>query len=125
MKTLRLEIDGRVVEGTVASAKGTLWVHVDGETYSIDRVRSGARKGKRGGGAGHPGEITAPMPGKIIKVTVASGETVGANQVLLIMEAMKMEYTLKAQAAGKVAEVCCVPGQQVALGQTLMKLDVT
>ena len=124
MKTVRIEIDGRMLEGTVAYAKGVLWLHVRGETYAIDRTRSSARKGKRGAASGHPGEVMAPMPGKIIKVSVSAGEAVAEHQVLLIMEAMKMEYTLKAQAAGRVAEVRCESGQQVSLGQVLMKLDV-
>ena len=122
LKTIRLEIDGRSVEGTIASAKGTLWVHVGGETYAIESGRS-SRKGKRGGASGNPGEIVAPMPGKIIKVNAAKGDSVEPQQVLLIMEAMKMEYTLKAQAAGKVSEISCEPGQQVTLGQILMKLE--
>lgn len=123
MKKLSFEIDGRQVEGTVAFARGTLWVHLNGETYTFETPRRENRRGGKGAGATHPGEIAAPMPGKIIKILVKPGEAVTAHQVLLVMEAMKMEYTLKAQVDGKVESVGCEAGQQVALGQILVKLD--
>lgn len=125
MKKMSFEIDGKNVEGTVAYSRGTLWVHMDGETFTYEPERKGGRRGGRGsGGAINPGEIAAPMPGKIIKILVQKGDKVSAHQVLLVMEAMKMEYTLKAQADGVVSEISCEPGQQVALGQVLAKLEV-
>lgn len=124
MKKLAIEIDGRMVEGSVVSAKGVLWVHLEGETFVYEPPRRGRRGGKGSAGAANPGEIVAPMPGKIIKILVGPGDKVSAGQVLLVMEAMKMEYTLKAQADGDVAEVRCEPNQQVTLGQVLVKLEV-
>jgi biotin carboxyl carrier protein len=64
------------------------------------------------------------MPGKIIKILVEPGSKVTTGQVMLVMEAMKMEYTLKAQAEGIVEKIECAPGQQVALGQLLVKMEV-
>jgi biotin carboxyl carrier protein len=125
VKRVTVEIDGKTVEGFVAQAKGVLWVHLAGETFAIDKnaEKRGRRAGRGGGASANPGEITAPMPGKIIKLLTKAGEEVKAQQVLLVMEAMKMEYTLKAQVDGKVALVACVAGEQVTLGQTLMKLE--
>ncbi len=59
------------------------------------------------------GGCIAPMPGKVVELRVAEGESVKAGQVLLIMEAMKMEHTVTAPQDGTVAEVSVVAGDQV------------
>jgi len=59
------------------------------------------------------GGCLAPMPGKVVEVRVAEGETVAAGQVLAIMEAMKMEHRVTAKEAGVVKEVRVSAGQQV------------
>jgi biotin carboxyl carrier protein len=107
----------------VAFANGTLWVHMDGETFTFESPKRQARG--KAAAAANKGEITAPMPGKIIKIMVKKDETIAAQQVLIVMEAMKMEYTLKAQLAGRVAEILCEAGQQVTLGQRLARLEET
>jgi biotin carboxyl carrier protein len=63
------------------------------------------------------------MPGKVTKVFVAEGQQVEVGQALLVMEAMKMEYTLKAQVSGAVKEVRVKEGQQVELSQLLVKIE--
>lgn len=123
MKKLTLDINGQMLEGHVASSRGTLWVHMNGKTFVYEPPRRQSRKGSKSATA-HPGEVSAPMPGKIIKTLVKSGDKVQIGQVLIVMEAMKMEYTLKAQTEGVVSEVNCEASQQVALGQVLVKLDV-
>lgn len=125
IKKLALEIDGEKIQGSVAFARGVLWVHIGGRTFTYEPPERAGRRGKhRGAVTANPGEIAAPMPGKIIKLMVKPGEKVAADQVLVVMEAMKMEYILKAQVDGLVAEVSCEPGQQVSLGEKLVKLDI-
>jgi acetyl/propionyl-CoA carboxylase alpha subunit len=67
-----------------------------------------------------PGSLHAPMPGRVIRVEVAPGETVEAGQPLIVLEAMKMEHTLKAPHDGTIAEVDCSPGDQVEAGAVLV-----
>ena len=124
MRSVILEIQGKKVEAMTAYAKGVLWIHMNGETYTYEEPKRGRRGSKTGAAAANPGEILAPMPGKIIKIAVQAGAKVSAQQVLLVMEAMKMEYTLKAQSDGVVSEVNCAANDQVTLGQLLIKLDV-
>jgi acetyl-CoA/propionyl-CoA carboxylase biotin carboxyl carrier protein len=65
------------------------------------------------------GTVTAPMPGTVLELRVTEGDAVAEGQVLGMMEAMKMELSLKAPFAGTVTAVEVDVGHQVALGATL------
>jgi propionyl-CoA carboxylase alpha chain len=67
-----------------------------------------------------PGSLLAPMPGKVIRVEVGPGDEVTAGQVMIVLEAMKMEHTLRAPHAGTVIEVDCSPGEQVEANAVLV-----
>jgi 3-methylcrotonyl-CoA carboxylase alpha subunit len=62
------------------------------------------------------------MPGKVLRVLVEAGATVQAGDALVILEAMKMEQTVRAHASGRVAAVLVKPGDIVAPGQTLIQM---
>ena len=72
---------------------------------------------------GGSGQVTAPMPGKVIAVLVSAGQTVKAGEPLVITEAMKMEHSLTAPRDGTVAELLCSVGDQVAEGVELLRLE--
>jgi 3-methylcrotonyl-CoA carboxylase alpha subunit len=61
------------------------------------------------------------MPGRIIAVHVAAGKMVEKGTPLIVLEAMKMEHTLKAGHAGKIEHVGCKPGDQIREGQELLR----
>jgi 3-methylcrotonyl-CoA carboxylase alpha subunit len=70
------------------------------------------------------GRLSAPMPGKIIAVLVEAGAVVEKGRALLIMEAMKMEHTIFAPAAGVVESILYAIGDQVAEGAPLLSLTL-
>jgi len=70
------------------------------------------------------GRLSAPMPGKVVSFFVQAGDAVKAGQPLAVMEAMKMEHTIAAPADGEVAELLFAPGDQVAEGDELLRLNV-
>jgi biotin carboxyl carrier protein len=68
-------------------------------------------------------EVTSPLPGAVLEVKVAPGQEVSPGQVLVILEAMKMENEIIAPRAGRVAEVAVAPGQSVSAGDLLVSLE--
>lgn len=69
-----------------------------------------------------PGAVHAPMPGRILKVFVEAGQAVTLEQPLLIMEAMKMEYTLASPRNGRVGEIRVKEGDQVSEGGLILEV---
>ncbi|MCY1162747.1 MAG: acetyl/propionyl/methylcrotonyl-CoA carboxylase subunit alpha [Pseudomonadota bacterium] len=77
-----------------------------------------------GHGPAEGGRLTAPMPGKVVSFAVKAGDKVSKGQALAVMEAMKMEHTIAAPADGTVLEILYAPGDQVAEGAELLKIEV-
>lgn len=92
-------------------------------------------EGRLGGGPARPasprpasaasvaGGVTAPLSGRVLRVAVAAGDAVEAGQLLLVLEAMKMENEINAPRAGTVRELPVAEGAQVAEGDTLAVLE--
>ena len=72
--------------------------------------------------AGAPGAVKAPMPGTVISFKVSQGQAVKRGDVLLILEAMKMENEIVAPADGSVKTLCVAAGASVKAGETLVEL---
>lgn len=90
---------------------------IDDRTRAI-RAMTGASAAPKG-----PKRLKAPMPGLVLRVEVAAGDTVRAGQGLVIVEAMKMENELRAEVAGRVVKVHVAPGEAVAKDQVLLDLE--
>jgi biotin carboxyl carrier protein len=76
------------------------------------------------GSAVEKGSLVAPMPGNVIRLGAAVGDTVTAGQPLIWLEAMKMEHTITAPADGVLAELNVDTGHQVEVGAVLARVDV-
>jgi biotin carboxyl carrier protein len=88
-------------------------------TARIERKQTGRRRGRE-----HvEGVLAAPMPGKVVKVSVAAGETVTKGQDLVVVEAMKMEIKISAPAEGRVRAVHVAAGDPCDAGQVLVEMD--
>ena len=115
---------------TIGDARATGRVFIDGDTFHVfclghalafewQNLLAHAADAEHG-----EGRLTAPMPGKVIAVLVEPGTVVEKGTPLIVMEAMKMEHTIGAPAAGVVSEVLYAVGDQVADGAQLLVLDV-
>ncbi|MBO9665844.1 MAG: acetyl-CoA carboxylase biotin carboxyl carrier protein subunit [Bdellovibrio sp.] len=118
---IKIRIDGVDHKAQAQMLKGTLWLHVNGRTLTMD-AGTGQKSRKKSGAGGSSDTVVSPMPGKVTKILVNVGTEVAAGQAVLVMEAMKMEYTLKSEIAGTIASVGCEVGEQVVLGKTLVKI---
>jgi 3-methylcrotonyl-CoA carboxylase alpha subunit len=98
---------------------GDILIFEDGFAHKA----SFAPKRESGGATAADGAILSPMPGKVIAVDVAQGETVTKGQRLLVLEAMKMEHALTAPFDGTVAELTAHEGQQVQVEALLARIE--
>ena len=71
----------------------------------------------------HHGGLTAPMNGSIVRVLVAPGQSVDAGATLVVLEAMKMEHSIRAQQAGVVKGLFCAEGEMVNEGTVLLEME--
>ncbi len=123
MKNLILSVDGHEQNIVAEVIEKKLWFKINSQVFAYDLVDlSDKGYSKKKSATKAPDKITAPMPGKITKIFVAENQHVNKGEALLVMEAMKMEYTLKADAEAKLEKLYTEVGQQVSLGQLLIQL---
>jgi acetyl-CoA/propionyl-CoA carboxylase biotin carboxyl carrier protein len=122
-----VELDGRIVTSTVVVVANRIWVGshdfaVDFEVVSREQALAEHRATlTRVPGAVSP-EVRTPMPGTVVAVAVATGDTVAIGQLIATIEAMKMEHTMLASTAG-VVTLDVSPGDQVALDQVVASIS--
>jgi biotin carboxyl carrier protein len=97
-------------------------VRVGSESFRVVVRDPRARQQPAGEGSTGPQEITAPMPGKIVKLLVREGDEIKADDGLLVMEAMKMQNELRAPRSGRVERVYAAEGLGVETGAPLIRL---
>ena len=90
-----------------------------GRVYRLEEETERSRGSHRHVGGG----LEAPMPGKVIAVKVAPGDTVGRGDELVVVEAMKMENAVRAPRAGRVKSVSARVGDMVSPGVVLVELE--
>jgi biotin carboxyl carrier protein len=100
-----------------------IWIKHNNEiwSYELSDLLSDGQKRKKSNLAS-PDLLTAQMPGKITKIFVKNGDSVKQGDPLLVMEAMKMEYTVKSDLNTTVENVFVQVGQQMTIGAKLIQL---
>ena len=112
--------DGTVTVVAVAGSAPAVWASAHGQTFDLD-VDASARP--RGSARVSGGDMTPPMPATVVKVVVAPGAHVDAGAPVVILEAMKMELTIRASHGGVVRAVRCAVGDLVRPGAVLVEID--
>jgi biotin carboxyl carrier protein len=145
--TWHCKVDGHTIEVDAAlTARDVLSLLVGGDAFEIKRERSlsgdlhlvigsaryaidvqdprslRTRRAASGGEAG-PQKITAPMPGKIVRIMVAEKDEVKAGQGVIVMEAMKMQNEMKSPKDGKVKKILIAEGATVNAGDVLAVIE--
>ena len=96
------------------------WVWVDGNAYIVSTKGTDERVVR---GRTDDMAMAAPMPATVRAISVSTGQTVTTGDVLIVLEAMKMELAIKAPRDGIVRAVHCAPGELVQPGLPLVELD--
>jgi biotin carboxyl carrier protein len=116
-----IEIRGPQGPVRCAVSVGTrqVWVTCRGVTWVLERAQ---RESARDEGVAGEDEIRAPMTGRVVRVATTPGASIREGDLILTIEAMKMEFKLTAPEDGTVLEILCAEGDRVELGQLLAKL---
>jgi acetyl/propionyl-CoA carboxylase alpha subunit len=111
--------DGTQRVAFAARGDGGIWVFLHGRTFLIPDAASPARSAGRDDAAA----LAAPMPATVVAVNVEPGASVSHGDVLVVLEAMKMELPIKAPRDGRVRRILCRAGELVQPGSPLLELD--
>ena len=119
-------VDGQEFEVEVEVENGKWLATVEGRTFAIEIPDSGPVVKKRRAGGGKKkksGTVSANIPGKIVTIEVEVGQEVTEGQVILILEAMKMQNEIQAPVNGKVVSVNCEEGQSIEANVPLVVIE--
>ena len=117
-----LTVGGRTHRVLSAIDGAVTWLWLDGATYSVHELPP-LRRGADA--VAHDGDVSSPMPGAVIAVRVAAGDTVRKGEVLVVVEAMKMEHALTAPMDGTVEQLPVRLGDQVVVDQLVATVTAT
>lgn len=140
MANYKVKLDGKEYDVTVADKGSGATVTVEGRSFEVEpaisRDPSAAAPAAVATGhvvtappaptapaSGGSGTVTAPIPGVVTKVLVSAGDTVTAGQVVIKLEAMKMENDIATPVAGTVKQVSVADGTEVKDGQLLIVVE--
>ena len=98
---------------------GVTWVFLDGRVYVVEPVGSATGRATRHDDAA----LSAPMPATVVAINVRAGQQVKAGDVLVALEAMKMELAISAPHDGTVRTIACRVGELVQPGVPLLELE--
>ena len=117
---LKLKVGDRIVKSVITEGDKEKYVFVDGHVFRVKPVElTGTRKKKKK----EEGDLTSPISGKVVNVKVKKGDSVKKGDVLMVIEAMKMEYLIRAPYNGKVKNINFKEKDQIEIGQKTVDLE--
>jgi biotin carboxyl carrier protein len=117
-------LEGASYEIRIQPSGHGLTASVAGRQFDVEvrNPRDASRGSRAAIGSGRQ-NVTAPMPGKVVRMLVAAGDSVETSQGLVVVEAMKMQNELKANRPGRVIEIRAREGETVSAGDILVVLE--
>jgi biotin carboxyl carrier protein len=114
-------LDGKSFEARVLPRGRRLDISTEEGEFTVEVSDPRSWRGRRGSQLEAEGmqQVTAPMPGKVVRVLVATGDEVAAGQGLVVVEAMKMQNEVRSPKSGKVERLLAAEGQSVNSGDVL------
>lgn len=122
-----VKVNGEELEVEIdLNEDGSYEATVEGQTFTIEVPNAQAAPRARRGGGGKKkksGTVSANIPGKVVTVEVKEGDIVKEGQVILILEAMKMQNEIQAPVNGTVINVACEEGQAIEANVPLVVIE--
>ena len=125
MKKRKVKVDGEEYEVELEKQEGVWNVTIEGKSFSIEIEggsvgdSAGSKRKKKGRGK-KSGTISSTIPGKIVSIAVEEGDKVAEGDVVMILEAMKMQNEIQAPLPGTVTAVNCKPGDSIEANSPLV-----
>jgi len=119
---LKLQLGDRTIKCVITEGEKEKFVFVDGEVF---KVRPVELTGKKTVKKKEEGDLNSPISGKVVNVKVKPGSSVKKGDAIMVIEAMKMEYLIRAPYAGTVKKVNFKEKDQIEIGQQTIDLTKT
>ena len=116
---LKIKLGDRVIKCVITKGDKDKFVFVEGDVFKVRNIElTGAKKTKKM----EKGNLNSPISGKVVSIKVKNGDKVKKGDVLMIIEAMKMEYLIRAPYNGKVKKVNFKENNQIEIGQNTVEI---
>ena len=128
MKNRKVKVDGEEYEVELEKQEGVWNVTIEGKSFRIEIEgnsvgdMAGNKRKKKGRGK-KSGTISSTIPGKIVSIAVEEGNIVAEGDVVMILEAMKMQNEIQAPLSGSVTAVNCKPGDSIEANSPLIVIQ--
>ena len=117
---LKIKIGDRIIKAIITEGKKEKYVFADGNVYKIKQIElTGRKKPKKE----EQDDLTSPISGKVVKVMIKKGGIVKKGDVLMVIEAMKMEYLIYAPHNGLIKKVNFKENDQIEIGENTVELE--
>jgi 3-methylcrotonyl-CoA carboxylase alpha subunit len=117
---LKIKIGDRLIKSIITEGEKEKFVFVNGQVFRVKPVELTGKKKVR---KKEEGNLSSPISGKVVNVKVKKGIKVKKGEVLMVIEAMKMEYLIRAPYNGKVKKVNFKEKDQIEIGQITVEID--
>jgi len=116
---LKIKIGDRFIKSVITEGKNEKYVFVDGDVFKVRPVDlTGVKKTKKK----EEGDLSSPISGKVVNIKTKEGSKVKKGDVLMVIEAMKMEYLIRAPYDGKIKKINFKENDQIEIGQNTVEL---
>ncbi len=117
---LKIKIGDRIIKSIITEGEAEKFVFVDGEVFKVKPVELTSSRKKK---TKEEGDLSSPISGKIVTIKVKEGERVKKDDVLMVIEAMKMEYLIRAPFNGKIKNINFKEKDQIEIGQNTVEIE--
>lgn len=118
---MKIKIGDRIIKSVITEGENEKYVFVDGNVFKVKPVElTGKKKTHK---KEEDGDLSSPISGRVVNVKVKKGDIVKKDDVLMVIEAMKMEYLIRAPFDGKVMKVNFKEKDQIEIGQITVDLS--